>query len=612
MYKPFPIQFSTGLIALALLAITPFGLALDQATDLTQPASNPEPAKAPPSLSVTVNLIKQLVESGVLSKDKADGLLKQAETEAAEARAQMIGERNAAIQAAVAQTLAQTGIAAVEPLPKPEESSRITYVPEVVRDQIRDEVKREVESDVLAGNVAAAPKLPGWVERFGLFADIRVRAEGINFGSGNDDTGAFPNFNAINTGKPFDTTGSSYPPELNVDQDRQRLRLRARLGVESQLGEGFTAGLRIATGNTNSPTSTNQDLGAAANAQGGGFSKYAIWLDRAFLRYDLGHSPDRNLSLMAGRFDNPFFSTEVIWDDDLGFDGAALQGRYKLGDRFTPFIAGGAFPVFNTDLNFASNQPAKFASYDKWLYGIQGGSDIKLADKISLKTAAAYYYFQNIEGRLSDPFVPLSPDDAGNTDSSRPSFAQKGNTYRPLRNIIPTAENDYGTSKQYQYYGLATPFRNLALTARLDFNYWEPCQVSFLAEYTKNLAFDLNSINAVAINNRGATSTNSTASFSGGDTAWIVGVRLGKPAFAKFGDWGVGINYRHVETDAVVDGFCDSDFGMGGTNLKGFSLWAAVALSQRVNAAVRWTSSDEVSGPTFAVDIFQVELNARF
>ena len=53
----------------------------------------------------------------------------------------------------------------------------------------------------------------------------------------------------------------------------------------------MTAGFRIATGENNSPVSTNQSLGLANQAQGGNFSKYAIWLDRAFLRYEVDAGP---------------------------------------------------------------------------------------------------------------------------------------------------------------------------------------------------------------------------------------------------------------------------------------------------------------------------------
>jgi hypothetical protein len=96
-------------------------------------------------------------------------------------------------------------------------------------------------------NWVGGQKLPEWVSKFRVKGDIRLRYQGDYFASGNDDTGAFPNFNAINTGPPFDVSGTVFSPQLNVDQDRNRFRIRARLGAEVDLMDGFTAGMRIAT-----------------------------------------------------------------------------------------------------------------------------------------------------------------------------------------------------------------------------------------------------------------------------------------------------------------------------------------------------------------------------
>ena len=54
------------------------------------------------------------------------------------------------------------------------------------------------------------------------------------------------------------------------------------------------------------------------------------------------------------------------------------------------------------------------------------------------------------------------------------------------------------------------------------------------------------------------------------------------PALEKFGDWQAAVGYRYVESDAVVDGFTDSDFGGGGTNVQGFTIGGNVALSTLV------------------------------
>jgi hypothetical protein len=616
-------------------------------TILVEPMAAADPA--PLSENVTVNLINRLVERGVLTRQDADELLKQAEQDTATAQAQAAAgqvaaaKEAAAIQIAAAeeaaakkvaaakeaadiQIAAAREIAAIQAAAKPQstvaqapaaapaedDTVRVTYVPEMVRAQLRNDIKAEVLAQARQEHWAAPNAVPAWVSRFTPFGDIRIRYEVDSYPIGNDNTGAFPNFNAINTGAPFDTSQANinFPPELNVDQRRSRVRLRARIGTAIDLGEGFTSGLRLGTGENNSPVTENQSLGAANSAQGGSFSKYAIWLDRAFIKYEIGGLPDEDLSVSFGRFDNPFFSTSMIWADDLGFDGIAAQGKYPVNEDLTPFLTIGGFPVYNTDLNFASNQPSKFKSEDKWLYAAQLGTDWKVTRDFDFKIGGAYYYYQNIEGKLSTLFTPLSSADVGNTDDTRPSFAQNGNTYTPLRRIDNnTSLNNFGTIDQFQYYGLATRFHELAGTARLDYNHFEPFQVSFVGEYVKNLAFNRKSIAALAVNNLGGT-----GNFVGGNTAWIVGMKVGKVSLDKRWDWNMNLNYRRVESDSVVDGFVDSDFGASaaGTNLKGYTLNGALALSRHVWLGLHWMSASEIVGPVLKSDLFQMDLNSKF
>jgi hypothetical protein len=497
----------------------------------------------------------------------------------------------------------------------PDDTVRVTYVPEVVKEQLREEVKQDVLDEARKEGWATPRAVPSWVSKFRLFGDLRTRYEGFRYPVGNDNTGAFPNFNAINTGAPFDVSGTVFSPQYNVDQNRKRVRLRARVGAEIDMGEGFSAGVRVATGENNSPVTENQSLGLAGSGQGGNFSKYSIWLDRAFLKYERGGMPDRDLTATIGRFENPFFATSMIWADDLGFDGLAAQGKFPIGEDVTPFFTAGVFPVFNTDLNFASNQPAKFKSNDKWLYGSQLGSTFDLGRNFGLKIGAAYYLFQNIEGKLSSPFTPITSSDAGDTDSSRPSFAQKGNTYMALRDIVANTLNNNGTINQFQYFGLASKFHEVALDARLDFNQFEPFQISLVGEYVKNRAFDQQAIAAVAVNNLGAplaAASTQSGPFLGGGTAWLVRLTMGSAALQKSWDWNVNLGYRKVESDALVDGFCDSDFGGGGTNLKGLTVGTNLALSRDVWFGVRWMSATQIAGPTYKNDIIQFDLNGKF
>lgn len=265
--------------------------------------------------------------------------------------------------------------------------------------------------------------------------------------------------------------------------------------------------------------------------------------------------------------------------------------------------------MFNTDFNFATNQPSKFESTDKWLYGAQVGIEWEIDEDLRATLTAGYFNFHNIEGELSSPYVPLGPNDEGNTDASRPSFAQRGNTYRPLRNITPTAANGFGTNNQWQYYGLASPFEIVAINGRLDYDAGDDRTLSVVGEFIHNIAFDSNAINSVAVNNRVGAGV---GTFDGDGSAWNIELQYGRPALANTGDWSVSLGYRHVGSDAVVDAFADSEFGGGGTNLRGFTLGGAIALTPNVSAGITWMSADEVSGPPLGSDILQFDLNSRF
>jgi hypothetical protein len=331
------------------------------------------------------------------------------------------------------------------------------------------------------------------------------------------------------------------------------------------------------------------------------------------MRWDYEWDNGTAFTFWGGRFDNPFFNTEIIFDEDVGIDGLAFKLKPNMGGKVKPFITAAAAPIFNTDLNFSSNRPDKFESTDKYLYAAQVGADFKLTKELSAKLAAAYYIFDGVEGEFSTPYTPINAQDAGDTDNTRPSFAQRGNTYFPLRRIIPDATNGFGTTNQWQYYGLATPFRPLTITGKLDWDHFEPVRVTLHGEYIKNTAFDRDAVAAIAVNNRGPVPAGGTlGTFEGGDTAWIVGVKVGHAALDKKGAWQAGFNYRHVESDAVVDGLADSEFGGGGTNVKGWTLGGAWALSKSTAFGVSWLSSSEVAGPPLKTDYLQVDLKIKF
>ena len=159
-----------------------------QPTQTTQPAGSPEPSSSPSaspsaftrSQNVTINLINRLVQRGVLTKEDAAELIKMAEEDAAAARAeaaqaaqasqaaQAVPLPTASPESATAQelatspqllpdlsalpTLKQTTpppspAAVPEPTPAlvagPDDTVRVTYIPEVVKKQCVDEIEQE-------------------------------------------------------------------------------------------------------------------------------------------------------------------------------------------------------------------------------------------------------------------------------------------------------------------------------------------------------------------------------------------------------------------------------------------------------------------------------------
>ena len=78
--------------------------------------------------------------------------------------------------------------------------------------------------------------------------------------------------------------------------DRARARFRARFNAIADLGEQFRAGLTLASGDINDPTTTNQTLT-------GFYSRKTVALDQAFVEFT--PKDFKPLTLMGGKFRYP-------------------------------------------------------------------------------------------------------------------------------------------------------------------------------------------------------------------------------------------------------------------------------------------------------------------
>ncbi len=570
------------------------------------------PAAAAPSESAMVNLVRLLVAQKLIKKEEGEALMGQALAEAEQARA------------AVPVRQAQAELPGAAP-----GSIRVPYIPETVRAQIREELKTEVLAQARTEGWAAPDNAsPEWVKRIKLSGDIRVRSQSNLYSKNNSNQ--IPDFARINQVGPLAFLDGAPLPTLNSTQDRaSRLEVRARLGVDVHINDIMAAGLMLATGNDNSPISTNQNLG-------GGLAKRDIWLDQAWLRL----RPTAETEFLLGRFANPFVSTDLLFDDDLRFDGVSTKielGKF-VRDDMTISVRGGVFPLDFGDPNYPANDFNKRNARERWLFSGQVALGAPLGNSASIRVAAAYHAFKNLRANVSEPcalYQTPSEFRSGvvcSTDNQRATFLRKGNTVFGIRDIV--LDPDSRTPNSPQYVGLLFDYRIVNLNAELSYNLNDNFKLIANGDYVKNIAFkrsDLcrNSKNRVSGSNppynnvfdpiagadpiRGnLCAAGSTTSFTGGNQGYMGTLTVEHDSLFKRGGWQAKFGYRYLESDAVVDAYTDSDFHLGGTNAKGYTISAKASMFDNMTIGARWLSANEISGEPFRIDVLQADLEVKF
>lgn len=519
--------------------------------------------------ATTQALIDALVGQGLLTREKAEAILRQAQVTGA--------------------TPAPAAAPATAEAPK---VLRIPYVPESMRQQMRDEIKTEVLAQAKGERWGQPDALPDWVGRIRVGGDVRARAQAEFFDDRNLPADVFR----------AQTASPAWAPDLsNTATDRQRMTLRGRLEVDAKLSDQVLAGIRIATGNTaNGATSTSQTLGS-------NFNRYTLGLERAYIRWQ----PPvffNGLSADFGRIANPFYSTDLAWPDDLAFDGVAAKLSHAFAPQRSVYATAGVFPL--EELNLATR--------DKWLLGVQAGGEIDLARGVQLKVGLAGYQFRHIEGQRETAPPPSGPrNGATNYFASQytAGLRLKGNT---LINI-----ND-PTSTAAPTWGLASRFKPIDLTVGLQLDGMMPVPVGITFDVIKNTGFNLQDIQARA----GVPLPDLREK----TLAVQARVQAGSPKLARRGDWQAFATLRQVERDAWVDGFTDTTWHLGGTNYKGWSIGGNYGLDRNFWLGARWTStrnlddgvrflavpgdptslSGNLSSAPLRIDVFQLDLNVRF
>lgn len=510
--------------------------------------------------ATTQALINTLVESGLLTREKAAAMMRQAQTGAASA------------PSAAAAAAPETGADGKRVV-------RVPFVPESVRREMREQIKGEVLSQAKTERWGQPEAYPEWLGRFSLEGDFRARAEAVSLASDNTAPGE-AGFKSGEYTRAADLAlnRANGVPNSNTQENFDRTRVRARLGVGAKVSDEVSAGVRLSTGSsTGSPTSTNQTLGQS-------FNKYAVVLDRAFVQV----KPDAAWGVTAGRMANPFYSTDLVYADDLGFEGFALTGQRKWqgGESFASV---GYFPL-------TENKPG--ATPARSLVGLQLGNVYKLANQDDLKVGLALYSYQGMTASRETEDARLTRPDYAVRHEYGSALRQRGNTLFRVNSQLDTATN----------LGLASEFKILNLTTSLGLRQSLGQPVVLTADLVKNLGFDAKKIQA----------RTGQALDGGKDTGYMLRAAFGPAQVLQKGQWNTALTYRYLGSDAVLDAFTNSDFGLGGTNNKGWILQGSYGLYKNTWVSARWLSANQIDsfapGKTtqLSSDVLQLDLNARF
>ena len=430
---------------------------------------------------------------------------------------------------------------------------RVPYIPQVVMRELKEEIRQEVLAQAKGERWGDPGAMPEWLSRISWDGDFRARYQRDSFPIGN-------------------TLPAQYNPSglnliSNTSETHNYSRIQVHLGMKAKVSEYTFAAFRLSTGTTSNPVSTNQTMG-------NGFNKSSLVLDRAYMQ----SSPYYWLALSAGKMPNPWLSTDLVWDSDVNFEGVAAQLKPRFGEEWSGFLTAGAFPfqdIQRSDMVLANS---------KWLYGTQLSAKWTALNSSTFQFGVALYDFRNVEG------TPNTTLGSYFYDNTAAQSMQKGNSLMSINAIGDPA-----------IYGIASKFRELNYTARMDWATFDPVHVVLSGDYVRNLGF-----NADEIAQR--TGQVLEPKITGHQTMLTVGY----PRIKQRGDWQANVAYKYLERDAVLDALTDSDFHLGGTNAKGFVIGVSYGVDKETSLGLRRISADQIDGPPLSIDTWQVDLSMKF
>ena len=358
--------------------------------------------------------------------------------------------------------------------------------------QVKEEEKQKAAADESRRDAITA-KIPKWLDAITLFGDVRTRQEGF------------------------------YEDGLDA---RNRFRIRGRVGLNANVTDEVSATVRLATGDSNDPISTNQTLGNT-------FTRKPVNLDWAYVTLrpgkTFGLEPGWG-SVVAGKFGvNAYRTSELIWDDDLSPEGfTETLNLYERREGLLRKFAVNAFEWIQ-DEN-ASNK-------DPWMFGGQVVADAALGTTANLTMSLADFNYININKMATKYLEPTS-------SSYNSQLANSNDVVK-----------DTKTGKIVRYkYG----FNIINFASELNFP--DPFGLGIPAGLFEDVAYNTQA--------------------EGRNLGLYVGAGIGKAGKDWYhnglknpGDWGAAYTFAWVEKDAILSlvSYSDIDYVQSRATQKGSS-----------------------------------------
>jgi polyhydroxyalkanoate synthesis regulator phasin len=309
-------------------------------------------------------------------------------------------------------------------------------------------------------------------------------------------------------------------------ETRDRARYKLAFGVKTTAGD-FYSDLAFAMGEGG--RSDNATFGAATNGVNGSNTKERLFVKRAMLGWNITDW----VTVEAGRIANPLYTTQMVWDGDLTFEGLAEKFKYNI-DK-TELFANLVQSQYLGDYRNVSTGTDRITNN---LLAFQGGTKFPITDLISGKVALTYTTYTNNKS-VGGAFVPGVGTATGQISAP---YGTNTTSTNDLRTIEIPGEVEFKTAGNLSYKVFGDYVYNLDGSDRF------------------NAAVAAGAANATAIRNAGND-----------DSAWLLGAGIQSAQDKKpsKGDWDARVWYQDVGTYALDPNAVDSDFMDSRVNMKG-------------------------------------------